>query len=48
MGGKTSIYESEIKMAASKHVTKLKVNGVQWLEIRPRAHTFTSGNSQLR
>ena len=48
MGGKTSICKSEIKMAASKHVTKLKVNGVQWMETRPRDHTFTSGNSQLR
>jgi len=47
MDGKTSTYESEIKMAASKHVTKLKVNGIQWMKTRPRDHTFTGGNSQL-
>jgi hypothetical protein len=29
----------------SKHVTKLKENGVQCLEIRPRDHTFTSGHT---
>jgi hypothetical protein len=29
-------------MAASKHVTKQEVNGVQSLETRPRDHTFTS------
>ena len=48
MDDKTRYCKSEIKMAASKHVTKLKVNGVQWVETRPRDHTFTSGNSQLR
>ena len=47
MDGKTRICKSEIKMAASKHVTKLKVNGVPWWKTRPRDHTFTSGNSQL-
>jgi hypothetical protein len=34
----------EIKMAASKQVTKQQVNGVQSLETRPRDHTFTSGH----
>ena len=48
MDGKTRYCKSEIKMAASKHVTKLKINGVQWVKTRPRDHTFTSGNSQLR
>ena len=48
MDGKTRICKSEIKMAASKHETKLKINGVQWVETRPGDHTFTSGNSQLR
>jgi hypothetical protein len=37
--------QSEIKMAASKHVTKQQVNGVQSLETRPRNHTFTSGHT---
>jgi hypothetical protein len=32
-------------MAASKHVTKLKGNGVQSLKTRPRDHTFTSGHT---
>jgi hypothetical protein len=32
-------------MAASKHVTKQEVNGVQSLETRPRDHTFTSGHT---
>jgi hypothetical protein len=36
---------SGVKMAASKHVTKLNVNGVQCLEIWPRDHTFTSGHT---
>jgi hypothetical protein len=36
---------SEINIAASKHVTKLKGNGVQCLETRPRDHTFTSGHT---
>jgi hypothetical protein len=35
----------EIKMAASKQVTKQQVNGVQSLETRPRDHTFTSGHT---
>jgi hypothetical protein len=35
---------SEISIAASKHVTKQEVNGVQCLETRPRDHTFTSGH----
>ena len=48
MDGKTRIFKSKIKIAASKHVTKLKVNSVQWWKTRPRDHTFTSGNSQLR
>ena len=46
MDGKIRIYESETKMATSKHVTKLKGNGVQWRKTRPRDHTFTSGISQ--
>jgi hypothetical protein len=37
--------QSEIKMAASKHVTKQEVNGVQSLETRPRDHTFTIGHT---
>jgi hypothetical protein len=37
--------QSEIKMASSKHVTKLKENGVQSLETRSRDHTFTSGHT---
>jgi hypothetical protein len=37
--------QSETKMAASKHVTKEQVNGVQSLETRPRDHTFTSGHT---
>ena len=32
-------------MAASKHVTKQEVNGVQSLETRPRDYTFTSGHT---
>jgi hypothetical protein len=32
-------------MAASKHITKQEVNGVQSLETRPRDHTFTSGHT---
>jgi hypothetical protein len=32
-------------MAASKHVTKQEVNGVQSLETRPKDHTFTSGHT---
>jgi hypothetical protein len=32
-------------MAASKHVTKQEVNGVQCLETRPRDHTFTTGHT---
>jgi hypothetical protein len=32
-------------MAASKHVTKQEVNGVQSLETGPRDHTFTSGHT---
>ena len=46
MDGKRCICKSEIKMAASKHVTKLEVNGVQLMKTRPRDHTFTSGLSQ--
>jgi hypothetical protein len=37
--------QSGTKMAASKQVTKLQVNGVQSLETRPRDHTFTSGHT---
>jgi hypothetical protein len=37
--------QSKIKMAASKHVTKLEVNGVQSLETSPWDHTFTSGHT---
>ena len=33
-------------MAASKHETKLKVNGVAMVRKSPRDHTFNSGNSQ--
>ena len=47
MDGKIRICKSEIKMAARKHETKLKIKGVQWRKTRPRDHTFTSGNSQL-
>jgi 2,3-bisphosphoglycerate-independent phosphoglycerate mutase len=36
---------SEINIAASKHVTKLKGNDVQCLETRPWDHTFTSGHT---
>jgi hypothetical protein len=35
----------KINIAASKHVTKRKVNGVQCLETRPRDHTFTNGHT---
>ena len=44
---KQDIVNLKKKMAARKHVTKLKVNGVQWMKTRPMNHTFTSGNSQL-
>jgi hypothetical protein len=37
--------QSEINIAASKHVTKLKENGVQCLETRPGHHTFPSGHT---
>jgi hypothetical protein len=38
--------QSEIKMAASKHVAELVLNGVSMLRKKPKDHTFTSGHSQ--